>query len=190
MFSIIETIFDCLLTPLVCIILTFVINEIFDDMSIEYILEAVLGIVGLISSIKLCCNKIYKGFCIVMCLFILLYVFNSAYYDYNDYDYYDYNDYDYNDYEDDNYSNYDYNRYDYEDDNYSNYDYNRYDYDYDYDYDHEIVESPDLCFKCGGRGSCVICHGMGYTTFLGQSSTCNSCNGTGTCNRCNGSGYE
>jgi len=54
------------------------------------------------------------------------------------------------------------------------------------------VETPKLCYTCGGSGYCVVCKGSGWCSGMyGQSgSSCSACNATGKCWHCYGSGKQ
>ena len=47
------------------------------------------------------------------------------------------------------------------------------------------VQVPELCKVCGGSGSCVVCHGAGFTSSYGYTSDCTACDKTGKCRYCN-----
>lgn len=48
----------------------------------------------------------------------------------------------------------------------------------------------ETCLYCHGSGRCFLCHGLGYTTWGGTQTECNSCGGLGSCYYCEGTGKQ
>lgn len=175
-------------TPLVCIILGFVIDYVYVEnndvnrniflSNVIFLIVAVLGLISLVASLKLWDGGIYKIICIVLSGCLLLHgVFSIRWKEEprNTPNTNDFND------------TYNYNN---SHDNYEDNDNNGNSYGNGYKYSDD--NSNKYCSYCGGTGECSKCIGLGDCDVCFGEGTlyCDTCSGSGNCQRCYGQGGE